>query len=229
MGSTEKKALVLFARDPALGQVKTRLQPLLGAETALALYTCFLRDSIDKISAVAGAELFVGVYPSASSAFFANLSTGKAVGIFTQEGSDLGARMQNAFLKFLGEGFAKVVIIGSDSPTLPVSYIEAAFASAKDVAVGPSYDGGYYLVGMNGKLTKIFSGVEWGTDRVLAQTLERLRFAGAGLELLPLWYDVDRPEDLRFLQIHLALLRQGRMAVPPATDKYLEGMDLGQI
>ena len=175
MGPTEKKALVLFARDPALGQVKTRLQPLLGAETALELYTCFLRDSIDKISTVAGAELFVGVYPSVSSAFFAKLSAGKAMGIFTQEGADLGARMQNAFLKFLGEGFRKVVIIGSDSPTLPVSYIEMALASAKDVMVGPSSDGGYYLVGMNGRLTEIFSGVAWGTGRVLPQTLERLR------------------------------------------------------
>lgn len=226
MSSNEKKALVLFARDPVMGKVKTRLQPFLEAETVLELYTCFLQDSIDKISAVEGVELFIGVYPSISSAYFEKIAAaGKAV-IFAQEGNDLGGRMKNAFLKFLGDGFQKVAIIGSDSPTLPVSYIEMAFASEKDVALGPCADGGYYLVGMNRQLTEIFSGVDWGTDRVLPQTVERLRSAGAELELLPLWYDVDRPEDLKFLKTHLAMMRQGRVERPAATDEFLERMDL---
>ena len=226
MGSNEKNALVLFARDPVLGRVKTRLQPLLDAETVLQLYTCFLRDSIDKIRAVEGAAIFVGVYPSISSEFFEKLSAEGEANIFAQEGGDLGERMKNAFLRFLGEGYQNVVIIGSDSPTLPVSYIEMALASEKDVAIGPSSDGGYYLVGMRGRLTEIFSDVAWGMDGVLSQTMDRLRSAGAELELLPLWYDVDRPDDLKFLKTHLALLRQGRLDIPSATNKFLERMNL---
>ena len=117
-------------------------------------------------------------------------------------------------------------MIGADSPTLPVSYIEMALASERDVVIGPSSDGGYYLVGMNRRLTDIFAGVDWGTDQVLPQTMERLRETGAALELLPLWYDVDHPNDLKFLKAHLALMRQGGVERPSATEEFLERMDL---
>ena len=226
MGSTEKNALVLFARDPVLGQVKTRLQASFDEATILELYTCFLQDSIDKICSLNGVKPFIGAYPSTSSKFFENISAQGKVSVFPQEGDDLGERMKNALLKLLEDGFQNVVIIGSDSPSLPPSYIEMAFDSDKEVVLGPSTDGGYYLIGMSRKVTDVFSGVSWGTDAVLSQTLDRLNESRVELKLLPLWYDVDRPEDLKFLKTHLALMEHGGEAIPTATKNILDRMDL---
>ncbi|MGV7221908.1 MAG: TIGR04282 family arsenosugar biosynthesis glycosyltransferase [Nitrospinales bacterium] len=227
MGSTEKKALVLFARDPVLGRVKTRLQSMFDEATVLDLYTCFLQDSIDKICALKGVELFIGAYPDASSKYFDNISEQNKITIFPQEGEDLGQRMKNAFLKLQQDGFQKVVIIGSDSPNLPLSYIEAAFDSDKEVVIGPSTDGGYYLIGMNRRVTDVFSEISWGTADVLPQTTDRLIEKGAELKLLPLWYDIDHPEDLKFLKTHLELMEHVGEMVPAATKNILNRMDLG--
>jgi len=203
----KENALVLFARDPVPGKVKTRLGPLLDAETICNLYTRFLDDSLDKLRRVNEADGFVGVYPALETGYFNHPGDLASVSVFVQQGEDLGERMRNAFVEGFARGYRRVVIVGSDSPSLPVEYIRMAFRSEKDVVLGPATDGGYYLIGMKGRMVEVFDGIEWGGDRVLSDTLVRIKAAGVGIEALPVWYDVDRPEDLKFLHSHLNLLR----------------------
>lgn len=219
-----ENALVLFARDPVPGQVKTRLHPFLDAETICDLYLCFLDDSIETLQRVENADRFIGVYPGHLSGYFPGLQADASV--YLQEGKDLGERMRSTFRQRFEEGYGKVVIIGADSPSLPAAYIREAFSSGKDIVLGPSTDGGYYLIGMAEKLLDVFDGVSWGTDQVLRQTLNRIRQQGATLALLPVWYDVDCPEDLRFLKIHSDLMAESGLPEGPATGRFLRELDL---
>ena len=217
---THDSAVILFARDPVLGKVKTRLFPFLSEETILQLYTCFLHDSLDKIRQVKNADLFVGVAPSNQSGFFTAIQDAD-IRLFAQEGKDLGDKMRRAIHDRFVEGYKRAVIIGSDSPSLPVSYIEQSLSSDKDMVLGPSTDGGYYLIGMREKVVEIFDGVAWGTEKVLAETYERLVKNGAALETLPVWYDIDSPEDLKFFQTHLQLIEQSGLGNVGETGKFL--------
>ncbi|CAI2717962.1 TIGR04282 family arsenosugar biosynthesis glycosyltransferase [Nitrospina watsonii] len=225
MGVSSKKALILFARDPELGKVKTRLQSSLDAETTYRLYLRILADSVAKVCAVEGVDRFIGVYPSHQSGFFdAVVASGRAQ-TFPQEGDDLGMRMRHAFEHRFAEGYETVVIIGSDSPTLPAAYIRQALDSDRDAMLGPSADGGYYLIGMNRRVTDVFEGVRWGSGHVLTETLARLKAAEAGLTLLPVWYDVDRPEDLRFLKTHLEYLEHSGIGAYSETLRFLQQLN----
>jgi len=226
MTKTQTKVIILFARDPVVGQVKTRLHPFLSEESIFELYTHFLHDSIQKIVRVKSADRFIGVHPADASGFFSRLKDECALEIFSQVGNDLGEKMANAFQARFAEGYERVVIIGSDSPSLPVDYIEQALSSEKDLTIGPSTDGGYYLIGMSGKLVNVFEDVAWGSDAVLAQTLERVKKSGCSLELLPPWYDVDRPEDLKFLQTHLELIEQSGQESTGGTGEFLKSLDI---
>jgi len=134
--------------------------------------------------------------------------------------------MRQAFEDRFAEGFERVVIIGADSPTLPPVYIEQALRSEQEVVMGPSTDGGYYLIGMKGKMTDIFAGIPWGTDDVLSKTLKALQAKGNHAELLPVWYDVDLPEDLRFLKTHLEWMAHTGLKDGKATLEFLNQLDL---
>jgi len=226
MTKTNANAIILFARDPVAGQVKTRLHPYLDQDTIFRLYLCFLNDSLGILGKVKNADRFAGVYPSSQSGFFPRLRTDASLAVFDQEGGDLGERMKNAFQERIKEGYRRVVIIGSDSPSLPAAHIEKALASDKDVVIGPSADGGYYLIGMGPKLVDVFAGVAWGSDAVLAQTLDRLRSTDCSLELLPPWYDVDRPEDLKFLKAHLGLMQYAGLDEAASTREFLMNLEL---
>ncbi|MFQ5443639.1 MAG: TIGR04282 family arsenosugar biosynthesis glycosyltransferase [Nitrospinales bacterium] len=226
MAKKQPHALILFARVPALGKVKTRLESLLDQETVFQLYKHFLDDSIEKIRSVKGVDSWVGVYPPQDINYFQDIASQGCITVITQEGDDLGDRMRNTIAQRLREDYEKVIIIGSDSPSLPVTYIEKAFQSDKDIVIGPSTDRGYYLIGMNRVLFDIFDGVPWGTENVLDATLERVKQVGASLELLPVWYDVDRPEDLRFLKVHLDLLDHSGQNELSSTREFLNQLDL---
>ncbi len=227
MTNTQTKAIVLFARDPVAGQVKTRLAPFLSQELILELYTRFLSDSIQKICKLVTAGRFIGVFPSYTSGYFSRKNIEPSLEIFIQEGEDLGERMFHTFQARFDEGYERVVIIGSDSPSLPVAYIEKALDSDKDLTIGPSTDGGYYLIGMYQNPVDVFAGgIDWGSERVLKQTLERVRKAGCSLKLLPPWYDVDRTEDLKFLKTHLELRAQAGLEDNGTTGEFLKGLDI---
>ena len=221
MENKKNKAVILFARDLILGQVKTRLSSLFDDETILRLYTCFVEDSLEKIRQVDNADCFVGISPSNLSGFFNEIEDSDTR-LFVQQGKDLGDKMHQAFVDRFSDGYKKVVIIGSDSPSLPVSYINQALNSDKDLMLGPSTDGGYYLIAMTGKVSEVFDGIAWGTEQVLDETLNRVKKAGVSLELLPVWYDVDFPEDLKFLKTHLELITQSGLCEVGKTKKILD-------
>lgn len=226
MEKKQANALILFARDPVPGTVKTRLLPLLGTEKTYQLYMRFLRDSIAKIQQTQGADMYIGVTPSNESGFFSRFDGENGPEIFVQQGADLGEKMKNAFMRSFEAGYERVVIIGADSPSLPVDYIQNALGSDKPLQLGPSTDGGYYLIGMAPPLVDIFQDVNWGSDKVLRETLARITEKGADLELLPIWYDVDRPEDLRFLKTHLQLMARSGQPVSGETGAFLETLDI---
>ena len=117
---------------------------------------------------------------------------------------DLGARMREALVQELDAGASAAVLIGTDIPSLPVHHITQAFdlLRAKDVVLGPSIDGGYYLVGVSKSTPEIFEDVEWSTPSVLTQTIDRIQRAGNTLGLVPPWFDVDTPDELDFLLAH---------------------------
>ena len=221
MGKNNDNAVILFARDPVLGHVKTRLSSSLDDETILRLYTCFVEDSLEKIRRVDNADCFVGVFPENYSGFFDGIVSSD-MKIFEQQGNDLGEKMRSAFADRFKEGYEKVVIIGSDSPSLPKCYIDKAFATSKDLVLGPSADGGYYLIAMTGKVFEVFTGVAWGTEKVLEETLKKVKDANISLELLPVWYDVDLPEDLKFLKTHLALIALSGLDESVNTKKFID-------
>jgi uncharacterized protein len=200
--------------------VKTRLSPFLEEDVILKIYTCFLQDSLNNICQVENVDRFVGVAPSNESGFF-NETLGSDIRIFVQEGESLGDKMRWAIKDRFAEGYERVIIIGSDSPSLPVSYIHRAVGSDKDMVIGPSTDGGYYLIGMRGKMVEVFKDVSWGTETVLQESFENLVHNGASLELLPIWYDVDTPEDLKFFKTHLELIKQAGLGAFGETGKLL--------
>jgi len=221
MEKNKDNAVILFARDPVQGQVKTRLSSSLDDETILKLYTCFVEDSLDKIRKVDNIDCFVGIHPENHSDYFSGTENSD-MSLFVQKGKDLGCKMHQAFVDRFAEGYTKVVIIGSDSPSLPVSYIEKALASEKDLVLGPSTDGGYYLIAMSGRVSEVFGGVGWGTENVLGETLKNINEANVSLELLPVWYDVDFPEDLKFLKTHLELMAHSGLYEGGKTKQFLD-------
>jgi hypothetical protein len=128
-----------------------------------------------------------------------------------QSDGDLGNRMSSFFDDAFQSGADRVVLIGSDSPTLPIEYITRTFEmlAQDDVVLGPTPDGGYYLIGARGATPPVFEGVAWSTPDVFAQTIERLRAASLTYEQLPSWYDVDERADLIRLRDELLQLETG--------------------
>ncbi len=212
-------ALLIFSRYPRLGRVKTRLQRTLGAERALDLHTAFLLDTLERTARLpARRHLFLADCDEAEAKEFA----ADGLEVHPQTGSDLGDRMWNAYRSAVRKSDA-AVLIGADSPTLPLSYIEDAFAALREVAVaiGPAEDGGYYLLGLARPLRRLFYGIDWGTGEVLRQTLQRL--GETSYRTLPPWADVDTPRDLARLAEEL---KQSGPAAPRRTADLLKSPSL---
>jgi rSAM/selenodomain-associated transferase 1 len=202
-----QRVLGVFAKKPTPGAVKTRLasatSPAFAAEVAEAL----LLDTLDRLSIVA-ARRVVAFAPPEATVYFEGIAMGRYLTEPQSEG-DLGARMARFFQHQLGVS-KRAVLVGTDSPTLPVEFIEDAFERLKtvDLVLGPATDGGYYLIGCRGRnLLPIFEGVSWGRDTVLKETVMRLP-ADSRLELLLPWYDVDTLQDLEMMAGHLKALRR---------------------
>src|SRR5262245_11705482 len=132
--------------------------------------------------------------------------------------------MEAFFRARFASGAERVVLLGTDSPTLPVAWVEAAFArlDAADVVLGPATDGGYYLIGCARRVPQVFTGVAWGRPTVLAETVARLTDPRRRLALLPPWYDLDTITDWQMLQGHLRALR--RAGIDPGVP-HLEQLD----
>ena len=202
---------VLFAKKPTPGAVKTRLQPQLSASEAARLYEALLLDCATALSATQAAAKLVAFAPAhAEAALRALLAPIGDFEYVPQIEADLGQRMEALMQWAFAHGAERVVLVGSDSPSLPAAYIDEGLAllREKEVVLGPSTDGGYYLVGRRKGDSRIFQDVAWSTGMVLEQTLTRLGTQTLGL--LPPWYDVDTPAEAGFLKVHLeALARAG--------------------
>jgi hypothetical protein len=201
-----KEALVMVAKAPRAGEVKTRLHGALGPVGATELYRCFLRDTFAIMEAARDARptLSLGLCytPAGEERAFDRLGRDGSL-LLAQRGADLGQRLRHCFEDLFAAGYDSVAIMNSDSPTLPSAYLLAAFDHLKGeemVVLGPTTDGGYYLIGMRRLHPQLFERITWSTARVLAETRERAREAGLEVILLPEWFDVDTPEELARLQ-----------------------------
>ncbi|HEX8952999.1 MAG TPA: TIGR04282 family arsenosugar biosynthesis glycosyltransferase [Polyangia bacterium] len=207
--------IVIFARAPQLGEVKTRLAKSIGAERALALYEAFLDDTCALTQGL-GARRVIAVAGDVDHPRVAHLAKSQRLAVEPQGDGDLGARMARAVAAHVARG--PVVLIGSDAPTLPRAHVHQALDAlmTHDVVLGPSDDGGYYLIGARVDAPELFADVHWSTSDVLATTLARL--GERSHVLLPAWHDVDSAEDLLRLERELASLPP---SVAPATRRVL--------
>lgn len=202
------RLLGLFAKAPRPGQAKTRLIPHLGATEAARVAEAFLRDTT-RLFRNSGDTRWLCYSPAETDteAWFRELGGGDW-STWPQPPGPLGERLAAYFHAGFAAGHRQVVALGADSPTLPLEYVERAFAELHhaDCVLGPATDGGYYAVGLSRPLPKLFEEVDFGTERVLEQTVGRLIETGGTLATLPPWYDVDSPDDLAMLRGHLRAL-----------------------
>ena len=203
-------ALAVMTKVPRAGQVKTRLVPPLNPEDAAKLNVCFLRDTATAIVKACGATARgIGVYtPVGSETAYAEILPPEFE-LLPQRGDGFGERLAFAASDLFQCGFASVCLIDSDSPTVSTEvYAQAVeLLSTPDdrVVLGPSDDGGYYLIGMKRVHPQLFERIDWSTERVLSQTRERGRELNLEVSLLPAGYDVDDAASLRRLRDELLL------------------------
>lgn len=198
-----KRALIIMAKVPVVGTVKTRLQPFLSPDECAGLAAAFLRDAENK--AKINCENTILAYsPADESKILENILQFKNT-LIEQTGADLGARMANAFeFAFAREKDSAVVMIGTDSPTFPAKFIERAFGfleTGADAVLGKSADSGFYLIGLRRFVPHLFDDIAWSVPTVFEQMTANLsRFKFDNLRLVPDWYDVDTPDDLNRLR-----------------------------
>lgn len=201
--------IAVMAKASAPGRAKTRLVPPLTFDEAADFNTAFLKDVAHNIELAAQLRSIAGYMafgPPGSNAFFAGILP-PSIGLLDCWYPDFGDCLFSAIGELLGRGHASAVVLNSDSPTLPTSLlIETAEVLARpgDRAVlGPSTDGGYYLLGLKAPHRRLFEEVTWSTEHVARQTLERAVEIGLDVHVLPAWYDVDDAEALRMLRAEL--------------------------
>jgi len=190
--------LLIFAKAPVLGQAKTRLIPALGAAGAAALHERMCHAALVLATSARLAPVQLWCHPDTHHAFFSTCRAMYGVELHEQRGADLGIRMRNAFDHALSSS-RYAVIIGTDSPDLTGEDLQMAFRALDDgvdTVLGPATDGGYVLIGLSRPAPELFTAIDWGSDRVLAQTRARLADLGLRLQELPPRHDIDRPEDL---------------------------------
>lgn len=194
-------ALVVFAKAPEPGRVKTRLIPPLTPRRAVRLSAALLRDTLNRVTTLPFTH-YLACAPTVDDPFLMACARRYGAHPITQGSGNLGTRMQRVVRTLLGR-HSSVLVIGTDSPTMPLDYVERARASLKtvDVVFGPSEDGGYYLVGQRCFDPRLYDGIPWGSGAVLETTLAKLD--RSRVALLPPWYDVDRPADLDRLRREL--------------------------
>lgn len=190
-------ALAVMTKAPQAGRVKTRLTPPLTPEEAAGLNTCFLRDTAAALAHTAATTpaLPIAVYTPVGAEETYRGILPKEFGLVPQRGEAFGERLAAATEDLLRLGFDSLCLIDSDSPTVPVPAfavaVERLSESEDSVVLGPSDDGGYYLIGLKKFHKRLFERIDWSTDRVLEQTIAAARKMDLHVHLLPTWYDVD--------------------------------------
>ncbi|MGI0016382.1 MAG: TIGR04282 family arsenosugar biosynthesis glycosyltransferase, partial [Nitrososphaera sp.] len=209
------KALVVVAKAPSPGLVKTRLCPPLTLAEASALYECLLEDIVSKMWSCQGSEFWIAYAPEGEEYFKQNFPERA---LLTQRGKDLGERLHHIFVDLFHMGYKEIIVADSDSPTVPLSSIQRAYRQLNkedyDVVLGPSSDGGYYLIGLKCPAAGLFQRIPWSTELVMEKTLERASELGLKAGLLPVAYDIDIEEDLRRLWKDFAASRELKEQAP---------------
>lgn len=220
---TTPDSLLVVAKQPAPGQTKTRLCPPLTHAQAADLYDCFLRDTLSIMRHVPDVRRVIGYLPEDAQGYFRQLAPDMELS--PQRGTSLGERLDHLLTEALRNGSQRAVIMNSDSPTLPAAYLCQAFdeLANADVVLGPTHDGGYYLIGVDQPQPDLLRDVQMSTPRVLADTLALAEANGLTVSLLPVWYDVDTVEELRQLEGELAGLNVNGTAV--ATRRWMSQMN----
>jgi uncharacterized protein len=207
----ENCCVLLFARCPEPGVVKTRLAGGIGNRRAAEVYCSMVRDSIEIVKQ-SGLALRICYWPPEKEEQIRE-ACGYEYSYVSQRGSDLSQRLLNAFGCVFDEGFEYAIALGSDSPDLPAAVLADAGLQLTntDAVLGPAADGGYYLIGFSRKSfsTAVFEGIEWSSSKVLSQTLSRLEEHNRAVSLLPLWYDIDTIDDLRDFAVRNSSARRG--------------------
>jgi uncharacterized protein len=207
-----ERRLLLFTKPARAGRVKTRLVGDLTAEEAAALHAAFLEDLAQRLAPEPFGLTFAWALDPGEPLPAPPLAGAAGIRCIRQEGEGLGERLYTALAAAAAEA-PYVAALGSDHPTLPAELVERAFqllAAGAPVVLGPAEDGGYYLIALaagrfpGGIPRRLFAGVDWSTERVLAQTLARCEELGVSPVLLPMAADVDTPEDLRRLALRMA-------------------------
>lgn len=193
------RAVIIFAKAPVAGQVKTRLCPPLSPDEAAELARCFLLDSVARACALPQVQACLAFTPAEGEPCLRELLPFPLY-YFPQRGASLGEREANAFVDAFAAGFSQAVLIGSDIPTLPSRHLQEAFAHLdtpeNEVVLGASSDGGYYLIGMRTLHPALFEDIHWSTASVLEETLAQAKRSGLRVAQVPTWYDVDEQADL---------------------------------
>lgn len=193
-----KDALIIFAKNPERGKVKTRLAATIGKDAALSVYQRLLSHTasitkfilVDKFVFYSDNILQQDVW--CNDLFFKQ----------TQEGNDLGERMKNAFAAIFRKDYSKIIIIGTDCPDLNADVITHAFKclDSHDVVIGPAHDGGYYLLGIKQRCAQLFQNIRWSTHTVFEDTRMKCEHLNLNYSLLPTLRDLDLEEDLKYFK-----------------------------
>jgi len=194
-------SILLFVKYPEKGKVKLRLSRDLDEDIVLELYRCFVQDTLVTIKKI-DVPFFICFHPPDAQSKFQDW-LGSTLQFLPQRGNDLGARMKNSFIEAFIKGFRKAILIGSDSPDLPEDIIIQAFniLQTKDIVIGPTIDGGYYLIGFRTSTftPSVFEKIHWSSPLVFQETMMKLKQAHRSVGLLPVWSDIDTLSDLHNL------------------------------
>lgn len=223
--------VVVMAKEPEPGEVKTRLCPPLSPVEAAEWHAAFVEDTLSRLQAglPEGLERRLAVCAVGAFPRLGGLAERLGWPVVEQGPGDLGARMQRQLRAGCAHG-AACVVVGADAPDLPVGFVtravEALTSGRAQAVIGPAMDGGYYLIGFRGAVPDVFTGQSWGQGSVFARTRARLAGLGLRFEVLPHWYDVDDWVGLRALERRLRSLPPGvdEASAPRATCRLLAGL-----
>jgi uncharacterized protein len=192
------QAILIFLRMPQPGKVKTRLAAHIGDHPAAALYRLFITDILETVKLLQ-LPVYLCFYPNGQKDSLCSW-LGNRHTYWEQSGEDLGERMKNAFFRAFNSGIRQAILIGTDTPDLPITILRESFnaLAAHDLVIGPSLDGGYYLIGFNANkfLPQVFSRISWGEGDVFHRTMAIISGRAASSYQLPIWQDIDNYDDL---------------------------------
>jgi hypothetical protein len=193
MTKDQNSCILLFVKYPQKGTVKLRLARDLDEDIVLELYRCFVQDTLTTIKKI-DVPFFICFHPPDAQSNMQNW-LGSTLRFLPQQGNDLGERMKNSLTEVFAQGFQKAILLGSDSPDIPEESIKQAFTTlqTKDVVLGPTIDGGYYLIGFQTSTftPDVFKGIHWSSPSVFQETLVKLQQAHRSVGLVPVWSDID--------------------------------------